>query len=522
MIKISNIKLGINQELTRDVIASQLKVKLQDILSYRLYQKSVDARKKSDINYICTVLADVKNEKKQLQKKNVTLFLEEKYEFLDKKINIKRPVIVGSGPAGLFCALCLARSGLKPILIERGAEVEERVSIVKDFWENKKFSKNTNVQFGEGGAGTFSDGKLTTGINDIRLKFIKEEFVKFGAPKEILYLKKPHIGTDNLVSIVKNIRNELIGLGCDVRFNTKLQRLVIKDNSVSGLECECMGEKYTITTDNVILAIGHSARDTIKMLRDCGIEMMRKTFSIGGRIEHLQKDISFSQYGDCALDLPPAEYKLSVKTKDDRGVYTFCMCPGGYVVASASEEGTVVTNGMSYFSRDGENANSAVLVTVNPDDIEGDDVLGGIYLQENIEKKAFIESGGDYSAPIQLVGDFINDRKSTEFGKVIPTYKPKTTFCEIKNILPPFITESMREALILMDKKIKGFADSDAVITVPETRSSSPVRIVRDDFNLMSNIKGLYPCGEGAGYAGGIMSAALDGIKCAEALVKNN
>ena len=518
MLKISNIRLEIDAELTKEIIAKNSRIKQEDILSFKLFKKSIDARKKNDIHYTCAVLAELKNEKKYIGYKNVSPYEKFKVDIPELSIDLK-PIVVGCGPAGLFAALYLSYAGLKPILIERGADVDKRIDAVKNFWNNGIFDAKTNVQFGEGGAGTFSDGKLTTGVNDARMEFIKEELVKFGAPEEILYLAKPHIGTDKLCITVKNIRNEIIRLGGTVLFETQLTDIFTKNGKLTGIEVVKDGVSEKINCESLILAIGHSARDTFLMLKNKNIKMQRKTFSIGGRIEHLQSDIGFSQYGEEYKKLPPADYKLSVKTKDRRGVYTFCMCPGGVVVASSSEEGGVVTNGMSYFSRDGVNANSALLVTVNPEDINGDDVLGGMYLQREIEQRAYLAGGKNYCAPVQKVGDFLVDKPSDSFGKVKPTYLPGTVFAEIKDVLPDFIAKSMKEAIVLLDKKLKGFSDEDAIITVPETRSSSPVRILRNEKTLESEISGLFPCGEGAGYAGGIMSAALDGIRCAQSLI---
>ncbi len=518
MLKISNIRVEIGNELTKETIVKNTPIKADEIVSFKIAKKSIDARKKNDIHYNYAVIADVINEKRFLKSKNISEY--KKFDFKIPKVESeKRPVVVGCGPAGLFASLYLSYAGLKPLLIERGSDIDKRIDEVNNFWNNGIFSPKTNIQFGEGGAGAFSDGKLTTGVNDERMEFIKEQLVKFGAPEDIMYLSKPHIGTDKLCVAVRNIRNEIIRLGGTVKFETKLINIITENNSVSKILVEENGIIQSIECDTLILAIGHSARDTFEMLKNKGIKMERKTFSIGGRIEHLQKDISYSQYGDIYDKLPPADYKLSVRTKDGRGVYTFCMCPGGVVVASSSEEGTVVTNGMSYYSRDGENANSALLVTVNPSDVDGDDVLGGVYLQKSIEEKAFLAGGKNYYAPVSKVGDFLNDKISTEFGKVKPTYLPGTKFADIKDVFPQFIADAMKEAIILLDKKLKGFGDSDAIITVPETRSSSPVRILRDSITLESEIAGLYPCGEGAGYAGGIMSAALDGIKCAQKIV---
>ena len=522
MLKISNIKIRPDKLLTKDDIAKASGIPKKDIKIFKPHQRSVDARKKPDVLYNYSVLSQVLIEKKYLKNKNVSLY--EYYQYLPPKalVKIKSPLVVGSGPAGLFCAYILANSGLNPILVERGDTAEKRVEAVNNFWENGILSTSTNVQFGEGGAGTFSDGKLTTGVNDKRLDFIKEIFVKYGAPDEILYLKKPHIGTDKLVKTVTNMRKAIEKMGGKVMFNTMLSEILIKDGKIHGAILKDGQKEFTIDTDNIVLAIGHSARDTIRMLYEKNVPMTRKTFSIGARIEHLQDDISLSQYGKNYKLLPPADYKLAEKTSNGRGVYTFCMCPGGYVVASASSENSVVTNGMSYFMRDGKNANSALLVTVNPDDIEGNSVLAGIELQEKIEKTAYDMAGRNYFAPCQLVGDFLKNRISESFGKVKPTYMPGTTFCNIREILPKFICDAMAEVIPIMDKKLKGFASDDAILTVPETRSSSPVQITRDSESLQSKIKGLYPCGEGAGYAGGIMSAALDGIKCAEAIIRNN
>ncbi len=519
MIKISNIRIEVGEELCLSHIAKKINAEADSILSYKIIKKSVDARKKNDVHYVLTVCAEVANEKKYLKNKNVEKY--EKYELKIPKVNAEtRPIIVGCGPAGLFAGLYLAYSHQKPLIIERGECVDKRIEAVKKFWNEGVLNPKTNVQFGEGGAGTFSDGKLTTGVNDARMEFIKQELVKFGAPEEILYLAKPHIGTDKLCVTVKNIRREIIKLGGEVRFNTQLIDVFTEDEKLTGIEIFDGTKKEIVKCENLILAVGHSARDTLEMIKERGFSMERKAFSIGGRIEHLQSDIGFSQYGEAYKKLPAADYKLSVRTTGGRGVYTFCMCPGGVVVGSASEESGVVTNGMSYYKRDGVNANSALLVTVNPEDIDGDDVLGGVYLQKEIERKAFSLGGENYYAPIQRVGDFLKDEPSNEFGSVLPTYLPGTKFSEIKNVLPDFVTEAMREAILLMDKKLKGFANPDALITVPETRSSSPVRIKRDAESFEADISGVYPCGEGAGYAGGIMSAALDGIRCAEALIK--
>ncbi len=516
MIRISNIKIYPPNELAKKDIASFLAIDETEILGYTIFKRSLDARKKHDIHYVYTVDVEFKNPK---QIKGVHILSEEKYIFPKGIKKELPPVIVGSGPAGLMCALMLAEAGFKPILIEQGSDADTRKKIVNEFWERGKLNPLTNVQFGEGGAGTFSDGKLNTGIKNIRCRRVLEEFVRFGAPERILYEAKPHVGTDYLINVVKGIRNRIIQCGGEVRFNNRLIDIIIDNGRVQGVKIHSPEGEYIIKTNHLALCIGHSAFDTFKKLKDHGVEMSKKAFSVGVRIEHKQEMINKAQYGDCWELLENADYKLSVHLPDGRGVYTFCMCPGGYVVNSASEEGRIVTNGMSYSDRDGENANSAVLVSVLPEDIPGDDVLGGFYLQKDIEEKAFILGGGDYSAPCQCVGDFLKGNASSGGGRVLPTIKPGVTYCDISDVFPEFVVRSLREALPELDKKLKGFSDEDSLLTAPETRSSSPVRIVRNSESLESlSVKGLYPAGEGAGYAGGIMSAAVDGIRCAEAI----
>lgn len=519
MIRISNIKISPKDELSRAKAAKALGVDESDIENFYIYKKSVDARKKKDVHYVYTLDVMLKDEKKAKHGEKVT---EKKYRFTKGAEKKYSPLIVGSGPAGLMCALVLAEAGYKPLLIEQGDDVDTRKTKVKDFWKNGKLDTRTNVQFGEGGAGTFSDGKLNTGIKDIRCRFILEQFVRFGAPEEILYEAKPHIGTDYLCQAVKNIRKRIIECGGAVRFANRLERILTEHSRVTGaiISDREKGE-YVFKTEDIVLCIGHSAFETFKMLYDENIEMCKKAFSVGVRIEHSQEMINKSQYGDFYKYLENADYKLSHHLPDGRGVYTFCMCPGGYVVNSASEEETIVTNGMSYSDRSGKNANSAVLVSVLPDDIEGENPLSGFYFQKRIEKSAY-KLGEGYYAPCQRVGDFLKGAASEKCSEVKPTIKPGVKYCKIDEIFPQFVVESLKEALPVFDKKLKGFANPDALLTAPETRSSSPVRILRDPKTLQSvSVKGLYPCGEGAGYAGGIMSAAADGIKCAEALVKN-
>lgn len=557
MIRISQLKLKVGhtrEELFEEII-HQAHGKRP--VSWRIVRKSVDARKKPQLFYVYTIDAEFENEKKLLsaKKSKWTRSTVVKYRFPYNKKDgsgasstevstIDRAVIVGMGPAGLFAALVLARAGFAPIVFERGDCVEKRSELVEHFFESGELDEESNVQFGEGGAGTFSDGKLNTLVKDKfgRNHFVLKEFVKHGAPEEILYEAKPHIGTDILKDVVASIRKEIESLGGEVHFRTKVcdilcekisgsvaereraeaeKNLLMQDKQLTGLILEKEGVQAEYPCRNVIFAIGHSARDTFLMLQNRNIAMEQKSFSVGARIEHSQEMINKSQYGKAYKKLPAADYKMAVHLESGRGVYTFCMCPGGRVVASASEDGGVVTNGMSYFARDGKNANSALLVNVTPSDFKTDDPLAGMYFQREIEQRAFEVGGKNYNAPCQRVGDFLGTESNSEYT-VEPTYKPNVTWVNLDEVFPKFITDSMREGIVLMDNKLHGFADSGAVITGPETRSSSPVRIIRDKKTMQSNIKGLYPCGEGAGYAGGIMSAAVDGIKTAEMVAINN
>ena len=435
-----------------------------------------------------------------------------------RNLDVKKPVIIGAGPSGLFAALTFVENGLSPIIIEQGECVENRKNTVDIFLKNGKLNPLSNVQFGEGGAGTFSDGKLTTGISSPLCKKVLQEFVNFGAPEQILYLSKPHIGTDNLIHIIKNIREYIISKGGTFLFNTKVVDLNIKNGKISSVICNTNAE---IPVSHLVLAIGHSSRDTFSMLYKKGVRMEKKNFSVGVRVEHLQEDINKAQYGTITkLDLPPAEYKLAYHSPSGRSCYTFCMCPGGVVMASSSEENTIVTNGMSYFLRNGKNANSAVLVNVVPEDFKDSSPLSGMYFQKDLEEKAFYLGGANYFAPVQRLEDFINNKKSEFIGSITPSYLPGFTLSNLNDILPDFVSNTLKEGFNYFDTKLKGFANPDSILTGVETRSSSPVRILRNE-DFVSNILGIYPCGEGAGYAGGIMSAAVDGIKCANAILED-
>ena len=500
--------------------ARLLKVSNSKIKRMKIVRRSIDARKKPDVKVVYTIDVAVDGNENKILKfsgcKRAAIAPISYYK-PPKAVatSEKRPVVVGFGPAGMFCALILAMAGQKPIVLERGEDAASRHEKVQKFWQTGELDIRSNVQFGEGGAGTFSDGKLNTGVNNPRIGWILERFVEFGANEDILFDAKPHVGTDVLLNVVQNLRKKIISLGGEVHFNSQVERICSENGCLTGL---VLTDGRRIECDTAIFAIGHSARDTFAALHQQGIAMEPKPFAMGVRIEHKQSLIDVSQYGAENQALPPADYKL-VQHLDDGTVYTFCMCPGGYVVAAASEAGGVVTNGMSYADRAGENANAALLVTIHPDDIPDQSVLGGVQWQRQIEERAYEVGGGGYRAPAQKVGDFLADRASIGTGQVDPTYRPGVTWCDLRDVLPEKIIRALKEALPKLDGNLKGFAGEDAVLTAPETRSSSPVRIIRDENKQSVTLQGLYPCGEGAGYAGGIMSAAIDGIVCAESIL---
>ncbi len=580
MVRISQLKIkaekgldtAVRHALLRRRLAKKLRLSETAFFAFTISGEAIDARRKPEVYWVYSVDAQIaEGDEKlltlakkaglqaaplQLAESIWTVADPVRDSITDNEQNC-RPVVVGFGPCGIFAALTLAHRGLRPIVLERGSAMDERVAAVERFWYEGVLDPACNVQFGEGGAGTFSDGKLTTGTKDPANRWVLEAFVRAGADPDILFRQRPHVGTDVLRRVVVALRKEITALGGEVCFGTKLERLDIRGGRLRGLYltpaggCSRKPEEY-LPADIVVLALGHSARDTVSHLFAQGLAMEQKPFSMGVRIEHKQKDIDLAQYGIPAeeLCLPPADYKLAAHTAAGRGVYTFCMCPGGYVVASASEEGGLVTNGMSNRDRAGENANSALLCDVRPEDFGSAHPLAGMELQRKYEKLAFELGGGNYCAPAQRVGDFLgcnaaeanrqnvmipkalskdallngiisNDSQNDIAAVTAPSYRPGTTWTEIERCLPGFVTEALREVLPMMDKKLKGFADPTAVLTAIESRSSSPVRIKRAASGeaLAADgtvIQGLYPGGEGAGYAGGIMSAAADGIRIAQ------
>jgi len=523
MIRVRQIQLPIDKNKIDDLkekCAKKLNIKISDIEYLKIHKKSLDARKKPNLIYVYEVDIKVNNEENILKynKNDVLKTPDEDYIFnvLGTKELKNRPLIIGSGPAGLFCAYMLSKYGYKPIIIERGEKVEDRIKTVEEFFINSKLNPNSNVQFGEGGAGTFSDGKLTTQVKDpfLREKKVLEIFVSLGGKEEITYINKPHIGTDLLRDIVKNMRKSIIDMGGEFRFNSCLTNINIIDNKISSVE---INNKDIIDCEVLVLAIGHSARDTYQMLFDKNITMSSKPFAVGVRIQHSQKMINLNQYGyESNPLLEAANYKLTHKSDNGRGVYSFCMCPGGYVVNSSSEENRLAINGMSYSDRGSSNANSAIIVTVNPRDY-GLSLLDGIKFQRDLEEKAYKIGKGNI--PVQLFGDYKKNVVSSGFKTIKPIFKGNYTFANINEIFPDYINDSLKEAIDAFSKKIRGFNNDDAIISGVESRTSSPIRIDRNE-DGECNIEGIYPSGEGAGYAGGITSSAMDGLFVAENIAK--
>ena len=528
MIRIRELKIPLDGDLDeiRSAAAKRLHIDPAEILSIRISKKAVDARKKAFVHFNVSADIELKNEKKLMPRinKEPTAGIIEAPVFRTPNVisSKSRPVIVCSGPAGLFAAWYLALAGAKPIVLERGLDVDLRAEKISRFWQSGELDPDCNIQFGEGGAGTFSDGKLTTGMKDRRTGLVLKLFVECGAPEDILYSAKPHIGTDMLRITIKNLRERIKSLGGEFIFGARFCDFTFSKGALNSLSFIKDGTVTQLDTENLILAVGHSARDVFELLHEKGITLVQKPFSVGVRMEHSQRWLNEAMYGSFAEHpaLHAADYKLAVHLPNGRGVYTFCMCPGGSVVAAASEPGGVVTNGMSLYARDGENSNAAILVGVDTSDFGSEHPLAGIELQRRLERAAFRVGGGNYSAPAICFGDFIAHRPASGFGSVMPSYLPGVTPASPDEYLPPFVCDSLRSGITLFGQKIHGFDAPESVLTGVESRSSSPVRILRDESMQSASLRGLYPCGEGAGYAGGIMSAAVDGLKCAEAVVE--
>jgi len=525
MICLRDLKLPYDKEdkYVESLIVKKLKIKTEDIIEYKIKKMSIDARRKDQIKKIFTVNVKLKNEKRfskfkvENDKKNI--YPKNKYSIP----LVNSPIVIGSGPSGIFAAYLLAEMGYNPLIFERGEKIEDRTKTVKEFWEKGILNTESNVQFGEGGAGTFSDGKLTTRIKDDRITRILEIFIDNGAPNEILYKNKPHLGTDNLKKIMINMRKKIIDYGGTFYFNSKVTDLIIENNQVKGI---IVNNEKEYNSNVVILGIGNSARDTFEMLVGKNVSMEPKPFAVGFRIEHKQIDIDKAQYGDAKITsyLGAADYKLTYKASNGRSVYSFCMCPGGQVIGASSEKNRLVVNGMSEYKRNMKNANSAIIVNVNPEDFEGKHVLRGMDFQRTIEEKAYYLGGKGYKAPVQTMKSFLNrDINCNNIGNIYPSYKPGFNLQDLNNIYPTFIIEALHEAFPYFNKKIKGFAEDNVILTGVETRSSSPIRITRDINAYESvNINGLYPIGEGSGYSGGITSSAVDGYKIAEIIIEKH
>jgi len=513
--------MPIRHTLCDVIAAAQEIVRLRCIIAedFWVYKQSIDARKKEKIYYVYSVAATVPDGTACDGKILMPLAKEQTEDFVIPQCNLSsRPVVVGMGPCGLFAAYVLAKSGNPPLLIERGEPVEKRAETVEQFWRGGALNPNSNIQFGEGGAGTFSDGKLNTRISDPRQRYVLRTFVEHGGPEEILYRAKPHIGTDKLRGVITSMREELLCLGGEIRFETCLTGLQYQNGQLTEIE---LNHSESVPCKTLILAIGHSSRDTYQMLSSMQIPMEAKPFAVGVRAEHRQTMINHLQYGDAAPELPAADYRL-VYNGTERSCYSFCMCPGGQVVNASSEEERLVVNGMSAHSRNGENANSALVVTVNPSDFGGKGPLAGMEFQRRYESFAYKVGGADGSAPVQLIRDFIADKPSMELGEVTPSFTGKWRFAQLKECLPEAVTKTLKEGLSHFERKMQGYASGDGVLTGVEMRTSAPLRLMRGEDLQSIGVKGLYPAGEGAGYAGGIVSAAVDGIRCALAVLEND